>query len=75
MDQLPKALCKSICQHLFLPTVKEAYLFKGVSRETLLLLVNLAISGSNSTLCPPAPEKTHYVNIWLTFFVISGSGN
>ncbi|XP_064967988.1 potassium channel AKT2-like isoform X2 [Musa acuminata AAA Group] len=39
MDQLPKALCKSICQHLFLPTVKEAYLFKGVSRETLLLLV------------------------------------
>ncbi|CAL9192900.1 potassium channel AKT2 [Musa acuminata AAA Group] len=39
MDQLPKSICKSICQHLFLPTVKEVYLFKGVSRETLLLLV------------------------------------
>ncbi|THU50872.1 hypothetical protein C4D60_Mb06t24930 [Musa balbisiana] len=39
MDQLPKSICKSICQHLFLPTVKDVYLFKGVSRETLLLLV------------------------------------
>ncbi|XP_042467996.1 potassium channel AKT2-like [Zingiber officinale] len=39
MDQLPKSICKNICQHLFLPTVKEVYLFKGVSRETLLFLV------------------------------------
>ncbi|XP_010245053.1 PREDICTED: potassium channel AKT2/3-like isoform X2 [Nelumbo nucifera] len=39
MEQLPKSICKSICQHLFLPTVEKVYLFKGVSREILLLLV------------------------------------
>ncbi|XXG65205.1 hypothetical protein AAC387_Pa05g2969 [Persea americana] len=39
MEQLPKSICKSICQHLFLPTVKHIYLFKGVSHEVLLLLV------------------------------------
>ncbi|KAK3419797.1 hypothetical protein EUGRSUZ_G00560 [Eucalyptus grandis] len=39
IEQLPKSICKSICQHLFLPTVETVYLFKGVSRETLLLLV------------------------------------
>ncbi|XP_047095077.1 potassium channel AKT2-like isoform X2 [Lolium rigidum] len=39
IDQLPKSICKSICEHLFLPVVKEVYLFKDVSRETLLLLV------------------------------------
>ncbi|CAM0955399.1 unnamed protein product [Alopecurus aequalis] len=39
MDQLPKSICKSICEHLFLPVVKEVYLFKDVSRDTLLLLV------------------------------------
>ncbi|KAJ6803269.1 potassium channel AKT2 isoform X1 [Iris pallida] len=39
MDQLPKSICKSICEQLFLPIAKEVYLFKGVSRETLLLLV------------------------------------
>ncbi|XP_030476838.1 potassium channel AKT2/3 isoform X1 [Syzygium oleosum] len=39
IEQLPKSICKSICQHLFLPTVQTVYLFKGVSRETLLLLV------------------------------------
>ncbi|KAF3444469.1 hypothetical protein FNV43_RR14161 [Rhamnella rubrinervis] len=39
IDQLPKSICKSICQHLFLPTVEKVYLFKGVSREILLLLV------------------------------------
>ncbi|XP_073000464.1 potassium channel AKT2 [Typha latifolia] len=38
MDQLPKSICKSIYEHLFLPTVKEVYLFNGVSREVLLLL-------------------------------------
>ncbi|OVA06156.1 Cyclic nucleotide-binding domain [Macleaya cordata] len=39
IDQLPKSICKSICQHLFLPTVEKVYLFDGVSREILLLLV------------------------------------
>ncbi|XBJ18188.1 hypothetical protein VPH35_009412 [Triticum aestivum] len=39
MDQLPKSICKSICEHLFLPVVKEVYLFKGISREAQLLLV------------------------------------
>lgn len=39
MEQLPKSICKSIRQHLFLPTVEKVYLFKGVSRENLLILV------------------------------------
>ncbi|KAK6156985.1 hypothetical protein DH2020_011233 [Rehmannia glutinosa] len=39
IEQLPKTICKSIQQHLFLPTVKKVYLFKGVSMEILLLLV------------------------------------
>ncbi|KAL5662197.1 hypothetical protein ACJX0J_029322, partial [Zea mays] len=38
MDQLPKSICKSICEHLFVPVVKDVYLFKGVSREMLLSL-------------------------------------
>ncbi|KAM0946329.1 putative cyclic nucleotide-binding domain, potassium channel, voltage-dependent, EAG/ELK/ERG [Dioscorea sansibarensis] len=40
MDQLPKSICKSICQQLFLPIVKDVYLFKGVSMEMLLFLVS-----------------------------------
>lgn len=39
MDQLPKSIYKSICEQLFLPVVKDVYLFKGVSREGLLCLV------------------------------------
>ncbi|KAL6010652.1 hypothetical protein ACLOJK_001089 [Asimina triloba] len=39
VEQLPKSICKSIGQHLFLPVIDEVYLFKGVSRENLLLLV------------------------------------
>ncbi|CAH9058601.1 unnamed protein product [Cuscuta europaea] len=39
IEQLPKTICKSISQHLFLPTVERVYLFSGVSRDTLLLLV------------------------------------
>ncbi|KAK4476850.1 hypothetical protein RD792_016012 [Penstemon davidsonii] len=39
IEQLPKTICKTIQQHLFLPTVKKVYLFKGVSMEILLLLV------------------------------------
>ncbi|KAL5231634.1 hypothetical protein ABZP36_030410 [Zizania latifolia] len=38
MDQLPKSICKSICQHLFILVVENVYLFKGVSKEVLLLL-------------------------------------
>jgi len=39
MDQLPKSICKNICEHLFVPVVKDVYLFNGVSREMLLSLV------------------------------------
>ncbi|KAK2966667.1 hypothetical protein RJ640_002365 [Escallonia rubra] len=39
IDQLPKTICKSIRKHLFLPTVERVYLFKGVSKEILMLLV------------------------------------
>ncbi|KAM3291074.1 potassium channel AKT2/3 [Capsicum chacoense] len=39
IEQLPKTICKSIRHHLFLPTVEKVYLFKGVTREILLLLV------------------------------------
>ncbi|CAN6350930.1 unnamed protein product [Urochloa humidicola] len=39
MDQLPKSIYKSICEQLFLPVVREVYLFRGVSREGLLCLV------------------------------------
>ncbi|KAG8368796.1 hypothetical protein BUALT_Bualt15G0084000 [Buddleja alternifolia] len=39
IEQLPKTICKSIQQHLFLPTAEKVYLFKGVSREILLFLV------------------------------------
>ncbi|KAJ9538244.1 hypothetical protein OSB04_030977 [Centaurea solstitialis] len=39
IEQLPKTICKSIRQHLFMPTIEKVYLFNGVSREILLLLV------------------------------------
>ncbi|XP_024980236.1 potassium channel AKT2/3 [Cynara cardunculus var. scolymus] len=39
IEQLPKTICKSIRQHLFMPTLERVYLFNGVSREILLLLV------------------------------------
>ncbi|CAN6332977.1 unnamed protein product [Urochloa humidicola] len=39
MDQLPKSIYKNICEQLFLPVVKDVYLFRGVSREGLLCLV------------------------------------
>ncbi|KAJ7946608.1 Potassium channel [Quillaja saponaria] len=39
IEQLPKSICKNICQHLFFPTVEKVYLFKGISREILLSLV------------------------------------
>ncbi|XP_068658680.1 potassium channel AKT2 [Aristolochia californica] len=39
MEQLPKSICQSIRQHLFLPILQQVYLFKGVSKEMLLLLV------------------------------------
>ncbi|MED6207356.1 RAC-beta serine/threonine-protein kinase [Stylosanthes scabra] len=39
IEQLPKSICQSICQHLFYETAEKAYLFKGVSKEILLSLV------------------------------------
>ncbi|XP_056684370.1 potassium channel AKT2/3 isoform X2 [Spinacia oleracea] len=40
IEQLPNSIYKSICQHLFLPTVENVYLFRAVTRKTLLLLVS-----------------------------------
>ncbi|GMI88188.1 potassium transport 2/3 [Hibiscus trionum] len=39
IEQFPKSIYTSICQHLFLPIVEKVYLFNGVSKETLLHLV------------------------------------
>lgn len=39
IEQLPNSIYKSICQHLFLPTIENVYLFRGVSRKTLQVLV------------------------------------
>ncbi|KAK7412047.1 hypothetical protein VNO78_03493 [Psophocarpus tetragonolobus] len=39
IKQLPKSICKGICQHLFFATVEKVYLFKGVSKEIILSLV------------------------------------
>ncbi|KAJ0681783.1 putative cyclic nucleotide-binding domain, potassium channel, voltage-dependent, EAG/ELK/ERG [Helianthus annuus] len=39
IEQLPTTICKSIRLHLFLATVEKVYLFDGVSREILLLLI------------------------------------
>ncbi|XWS40029.1 hypothetical protein CRYUN_Cryun18bG0104900 [Craigia yunnanensis] len=39
IEQLPRSIYTSICQHLFLPTVEKVYLFNGISREILLHLV------------------------------------
>ncbi|GMI88187.1 potassium transport 2/3 [Hibiscus trionum] len=39
VEQFPKSIYTSICQHLFLPIVEKVYLFDGISRETLLHLV------------------------------------
>ncbi|WVZ98653.1 hypothetical protein U9M48_044061 [Paspalum notatum var. saurae] len=35
---MSKSICKGICEHLFLPVLKDVYLFKDASRETLLCL-------------------------------------
>lgn len=42
IEQLPNSIYKSICQHLFLPTVENVYLFRAVTRKTLLLLVSIS---------------------------------
>lgn len=39
IEQLPNSIYKSICQHLFLPTFENVYLFRGITRKTLLILV------------------------------------
>ncbi|XP_058771830.1 potassium channel AKT2/3-like isoform X1 [Vicia villosa] len=52
IEQLPKSICKSICQHLFFPTVEKVYLFKGVSKEILLSLV----AKMNAEYIPPKED-------------------
>ncbi|KAH7279866.1 hypothetical protein KP509_37G041200 [Ceratopteris richardii] len=39
MSMLPKAMRTSICQHLFFPTLKKAYLFHGTSNDFILQLI------------------------------------
>eukprot|EP00252_Welwitschia_mirabilis_P006979 TRINITY_DN1795_c0_g1_i2.p1 TRINITY_DN1795_c0_g1~~TRINITY_DN1795_c0_g1_i2.p1 ORF type:complete len:828 (-),score=105.40 TRINITY_DN1795_c0_g1_i2:276-2759(-) len=39
VEELPKTIRTSIFQHLFLSTLESLYLFRGISRETLLFLV------------------------------------
>ncbi|CAI9103835.1 OLC1v1002406C1 [Oldenlandia corymbosa var. corymbosa] len=39
IEQLPKSIYMNIKQHLFSPVIENVYLFKGVSRESLLFLV------------------------------------
>ena len=41
IEQLPNSIYKSICQHLFLPTIEKVYLFRGLSTKTLLLFVSI----------------------------------
>lgn len=43
LSKLPKAIRSSIAQHLFHNTVEAAYLFKGVSQDLIIQLVQLAI--------------------------------
>ncbi|KAK2662360.1 hypothetical protein Ddye_000934 [Dipteronia dyeriana] len=52
IEHLPKSICKSICQQLFLPIVEKVYLFEGVSREVLLLLV----ATMNAEYIPPRED-------------------
>ncbi|KAH7279862.1 hypothetical protein KP509_37G041000 [Ceratopteris richardii] len=39
MSMLPRAMRTSICQHLFSPTLKKAYLFRGTSNDFILQLI------------------------------------
>lgn len=52
IEQLPKSICKSICQHLFFATVEKVYLFKDVSKEILLSLVWKTKLDSNNCMEP-----------------------
>ncbi|XP_010681784.2 potassium channel AKT2/3 isoform X1 [Beta vulgaris subsp. vulgaris] len=39
IEHLPNSIYKNICQHLFLPTIEKVYLFRGITRKSLLVLV------------------------------------
>lgn len=41
LEDLPKAIRSSIAQHLFRSTVENTYLFKGVSEDLVIQLVNI----------------------------------
>ena len=51
IEQLPKSIYTSICQHLFLPTVEKVYLFNCTSTEILLHLVGLLLSLAPDQIC------------------------
>ncbi|PIA41016.1 hypothetical protein AQUCO_02300057v1 [Aquilegia coerulea] len=69
IEQMPKSIRESICQTLYLPTVEKVYLFKGVSKKMLLLLV----ADMKTLYIPPGEdvilqnEPTQYV-----YIVVSG---
>ncbi|XP_078434504.1 potassium transport 2/3 isoform X2 [Wolffia australiana] len=69
MEQLPEPIYRGVCQYLFLPTLKQVYLFKGVSMDTLLLLV----SKMKAEYFPPKEEVILQNQVSDdVFFVISG---
>jgi hypothetical protein len=50
LEDLPKAIRSGIAQHLFCKTVEKAYLFKGISEDLIVQLVNIFLpSQSNYT--------------------------
>ncbi|PPS14664.1 hypothetical protein GOBAR_AA05930 [Gossypium barbadense] len=63
IEQLPKSIYTSICQHLFLPIVEKVYLFNGVSRETLLHLMKAEYvpPREDVTMQNEAPEDVYIV--------------
>ncbi|CAI0427626.1 unnamed protein product [Linum tenue] len=52
IEELPKSIRRKVCRHLFLPSVQQVYLFKGVSLGTLMSLV----SGMRAEYMPSREE-------------------
>ncbi|KAI3885716.1 hypothetical protein MKX03_027906 [Papaver bracteatum] len=69
MDELPNPICKSICEHLFLPAVQNVYLFKYISTETLVLLVEKM----RAEYIPPGEDViTKYEAPEIIYIIMSG---
>ncbi|KAH7278030.1 hypothetical protein KP509_38G020400 [Ceratopteris richardii] len=66
LSLLPKALCTSVTQHLFLPTLENAYLFAGTSKEFLLQLV----AQTRAEYFPPGEDIILHHEAPTEFYVI-----